>query len=68
MQNFGALEIDAQPADIRFLRECFVKQDVWLRPFDRLAYIMPPLTIASDELEQLITAMRDGLQAWAEDK
>jgi len=64
----GALEIDAQPADIRFLRECFVKQDVWLRPFDRLAYIMPPLTIASDELEQLITAMRDGLQAWAEDK
>ena len=37
----------------------FVARGVWIRPFGRLLYIMPPYIIAPDELSQLTRALRD---------
>ncbi|WP_261817456.1 adenosylmethionine--8-amino-7-oxononanoate transaminase [Vibrio gallicus] len=40
----------------------FVKQGVWIRPFGRLIYMMPPYIIKHDELAQLIDAIDSALQ------
>ncbi len=34
-----------------------VERGVWLRPFGRLVYLMPPYVIAPDDLDRLLTAM-----------
>jgi len=34
-----------------------VERGVWLRPFGRLVYLMPPYIIAADDLDRLLTAM-----------
>lgn len=41
----------------------FVNQGVWIRPFGRLLYIMPPFIIAPSELSQLCQALLDSLDA-----
>ena len=50
----GAVELK-KPASI--LRPFFISQKVWLRPFDRVVYIMPPLIIDEDSLQKLIQAV-----------
>jgi adenosylmethionine-8-amino-7-oxononanoate aminotransferase len=39
------------------LQQLFVDLGVWVRPFNRYIYIMPPYTISSAQLSQLTTAM-----------
>jgi len=54
----GVIEM-AQPVNVGvFQREC-VAHGIWVRPFGRNVYIMPPYIISDEELEQLITAMID---------
>ena len=43
------------------LQAIFVEQGVWIRPFGRLIYIMPPFVMPSDELRQLTHAIGIGL-------
>lgn len=61
----GVVEIDASHEDIRTLRRLFLEQDVWLRPFGRVVYIMPPLTISSEDLSILTRAVHTALTQWA---
>jgi adenosylmethionine-8-amino-7-oxononanoate aminotransferase len=49
------------PIAIAEAQAFFVEQGVWIRPFGRLLYIMPPYIIQGDELSQLCCAMIDSL-------
>ena len=54
----GVIETE-EPVDIaRFQRMC-VKRGIWVRPFGRLAYIMPPYITPDEELERLCSGMID---------
>jgi adenosylmethionine-8-amino-7-oxononanoate aminotransferase len=62
----GVLEL-AHPVNLATLTRRLLERGVWLRPFGRLVYLMPPYIIDSDDLEQLLGAMtasiRDELSA-----
>ncbi len=49
------------PVNMAELQAIFVEQGVWIRPFGRLIYIMPPFVMPSDELRQLTHAIGIGL-------
>lgn len=51
-----------QPVDVARLQRSFVKNGVWIRPFNKLVYIMPPYIIQSDELSQLTSAIYHALK------
>jgi adenosylmethionine-8-amino-7-oxononanoate aminotransferase len=52
----GVLEL-MRPVDVPSLTRRLIGRGVWLRPFGRLVYLMPPYLIAVDDLEQLLDAM-----------
>jgi len=47
-----------EPLDLAAAQERFVEQGVWIRPFGRLVYLMPPYTIAPEDLSALTSALR----------
>lgn len=47
--------------DVASLQRKFVKAGVWIRPFGKLVYIMPPYVIQPKELRQLTQAIYDVL-------
>lgn len=57
----GVVEMK-EPVDMARLQREFVRRGVWIRPFNRLCYIMPPYIIQPDELTRLTGALLDVLQ------
>jgi adenosylmethionine-8-amino-7-oxononanoate aminotransferase len=47
------------------IQPLFVKAGVWVRPFGRLVYLMPPYIIEADELRQLTRAVTEVVSAMA---
>ena len=45
------------------LQKEFVRRGVWVRPFGKLVYIMPPYIITSEDLTQLTSAIYDVLHS-----
>lgn len=43
--------------DVASIQKVFVKQGVWIRPFGKLVYIMPPYIINQEQLTQLTQAI-----------
>ncbi|TNG00411.1 MAG: adenosylmethionine--8-amino-7-oxononanoate transaminase [Gammaproteobacteria bacterium] len=56
----GVVEMQ-EPVNRAMLCNAFVEQGVWIRPFNRLIYIMPPYVIAENDLRSLCQAVRQVL-------
>lgn len=50
--GIGVVELK-QPLDLAIHQDLFVQQGVWVRPFGKLVYIMPPYVINDEELAYL---------------
>ncbi|GGD52995.1 adenosylmethionine--8-amino-7-oxononanoate transaminase [Lacimicrobium alkaliphilum] len=48
--------------DVAAIQQHFVSQGVWIRPFGKLVYIMPPYIISPEQLERVIIAIQTALQ------
>jgi adenosylmethionine---8-amino-7-oxononanoate aminotransferase len=40
--------------DMKTLQQEFVRRGIWVRPFGKLVYVMPPYVITSHELKTLL--------------
>ncbi|MBI1731749.1 MAG: adenosylmethionine--8-amino-7-oxononanoate transaminase [Gammaproteobacteria bacterium] len=54
----GVVELN-RPVDMVRAPEEFVRRNVWVRPFGRLIYVMPPYIIDTADLATLCAAIRD---------
>ena len=57
----GVVEMK-KPLDLRYVRESFLEEGVWLRPFGNVIYIMPPFIISKKELTKLTSAVLNVLE------
>ena len=51
----GVVEL-AQPVDMKTVQPMFVEEGVWVRPFGRLVYLMPPFVMTDADLATLTAA------------
>ncbi|MEQ9395425.1 adenosylmethionine--8-amino-7-oxononanoate transaminase [Haliea sp.] len=58
----GVIELK-EPVDMQQIQPLFVERGVWVRPFGKLVYCMPPFIMNDVDLELLTTAMVDTVAA-----
>ncbi|MDQ6960816.1 MAG: adenosylmethionine--8-amino-7-oxononanoate transaminase [Mariprofundaceae bacterium] len=56
MGAIGVVEM-RNPVDMKQVQPMFVEKGVWIRPFGKLLYIMPPYVISPDDLSCLTSAI-----------
>ncbi len=54
----GVVELE-QPVEMERIQQRFVERGVWVRPFGRLVYLMPPYIIEPEDLDYLCRAVVD---------
>ncbi|MGY5394685.1 adenosylmethionine--8-amino-7-oxononanoate transaminase [Acinetobacter sp. NigerLNRRAM0016] len=54
----GVVELNFN-VDMKTLQQEFVKRGIWIRPFGKLVYVMPPYVISKVQLDTLLTELVD---------
>ncbi|EZQ01560.1 adenosylmethionine--8-amino-7-oxononanoate transaminase [Acinetobacter sp. Ver3] len=62
----GVVELK-QNVDMKTLQQRFVERGVWIRPFGKLVYVMPPFVISDVELTELLTQLVSVVMELAEE-
>ena len=57
----GVVEVD-KPVNMAVLQDFFVERGVWVRPFNRNVYLMPPYCIEPEDLRRLTDAVVDAVR------
>ena len=60
----GVVEL-YHPIDIYWMQPRFVELGVWVRPFNKLVYLMPPYIISKEELRKLTQAVYQVVQEFS---
>ncbi|MEZ6121466.1 MAG: aminotransferase class III-fold pyridoxal phosphate-dependent enzyme [Pirellulaceae bacterium] len=60
----GVIQTAALP-QVNQLRQAFIEHGIWLRPFNNMIYMTPPLVISESELSQLCDATVRVTSDWA---
>jgi adenosylmethionine---8-amino-7-oxononanoate aminotransferase len=63
----GAVQVE-DLTRLQWMKDRFVAEGVWLRPFGDVVYLMPPFVIAEDELATLTGAVVRVLQDWSHER
>ncbi|MFA8449736.1 MAG: adenosylmethionine--8-amino-7-oxononanoate transaminase [Bacteroidales bacterium] len=61
----GVVEMK-EAVDMAYIQSLFVESGVWLRPFGKLVYTMPPFIISDKELDFLISGIKNVVQQYLE--
>ncbi|MDE6265711.1 MAG: aminotransferase class III-fold pyridoxal phosphate-dependent enzyme, partial [Paramuribaculum sp.] len=56
--SIGVIEMES-PVDVGAFQKLCVQKGIWVRPFGRNVYVMPPYIITPEELETLVNATID---------
>jgi len=58
--GIGVVELE-RPVNMARITKGFVDRGVWIRPFGKLVYVMPPYIISVRELNTLLTALTEAV-------
>ncbi len=58
----GVVELK-EPVDMAAIQQMFVDSGVWIRPFGKLVYLMPPYIISEEQLATLSSALLHAISA-----
>jgi adenosylmethionine-8-amino-7-oxononanoate aminotransferase len=60
----GVVQVDTLTR-VEWLKQRFVEEGVWIRPFGDIIYVMPPFVIELDDLTHLTNAMAKVIGEWS---
>jgi len=52
----GVIQV-THPVDLGIIQKMFVEQGIWVRPFGKLVYVMPPYVMSQEDLAKLCNGM-----------